>query len=172
MDATTSVWQKLEHEHHDRLERDGGFYLGCLNHHLQTMSDTIGDFERMLKLIGDGEEPQVVDLGLLVTRVGDGILEEHPGARLAVRHGIEEVELLDDVTVLPADVVPLRPPGLRRNDGFIDPCGTDVVASADGGLCLYLGAAHLFGDFLSGIGASILRGNLIEERVTARDRFG
>ncbi len=85
MNATESVWQKLEHEHHDRLDRDGGFYLGCLNHHLETMSDTIRDFEKMLRLIGDGEEPQIVDLGLVVTRLGDTLLAEHPGARLAVR---------------------------------------------------------------------------------------
>ena len=31
--------------------------------------------------------------------------------RLAVGHGVEEVELLDDLAVLPADVVPVRPPG-------------------------------------------------------------
>jgi PAS domain S-box-containing protein len=97
MDATTSVWQKLEHEHHDQLNRDGGFYLGCLSHHLDTMSDTIRDFERMLKLIGDEEEAQKVDLGLLITRVTDGILETHPGTRLVVRHN-----------ELPKVTVPLR----------------------------------------------------------------
>ena len=133
MDATASVWQKLEHEHHDRLDRDGGFYLGCLSHHLETMSDTIDDFERMLKLIGDGEEPQVVDLGLLVSRVTDEILEEHPGARLAVRHSdLPKVTApLRKLTAVLHDVlaVAVQSPSERTVEA-------NVTASVENGSCV------------------------------------
>ena len=84
--AATSVWQKLEHEHHNQLSGDGGFYLGCLSHHLETLDGTLSDLERMLRLIWEDEETQVVDLDLLVTQLASELTESRPGYSFVVRH--------------------------------------------------------------------------------------
>lgn len=84
--AAASVWQKLEHEHHNQLSGDGGFYLGCLSHHLDTLEGTLSDLERMLRLIWEDEETQVVDLDLLVTHLASELSESRPGYSFVVRH--------------------------------------------------------------------------------------
>jgi PAS domain S-box-containing protein len=133
MEATASVWQKLEHEHYERLTRDGGFYLGCLSHHLDTMADTINDFQRMLKLIGDEEEPQVTDLGLLVAQVSDSILASHPGAPLLVRHSdLPKVTApLRKMTAVLHDVLAISLPTASDR-----PVEATITASVENGSCV------------------------------------
>ncbi|MCX6835110.1 MAG: HAMP domain-containing sensor histidine kinase [candidate division Zixibacteria bacterium] len=84
--ATAAVWQKLEHEHHNDLKRDGGFYLSCMSHHVETLAGTIADLERMLQLLGEVEKPQTVDLQLLTGRLAEEIAKSHPTLTLTVRN--------------------------------------------------------------------------------------
>jgi PAS domain S-box-containing protein len=133
MEATASVWQKLEHEHYERLTHDGGFYLGCLSHHLDTMADTINDFQRMLKLIGDEEESQVTDLGLLVTQVTDAIVASHPGVPLTVRHNeLPKVTApLRKMTAVLHDVLSIALPSPTDR-----PVEATITASVENGSCV------------------------------------
>jgi PAS domain S-box-containing protein len=84
--ATAGVWQKLEHEHHNDLSRDGGFYLSCMSHHVETLAGTIADLDRMLKLVGEIEKPQTVDLQLLVDRLAEELVRTRPTLTFAVPH--------------------------------------------------------------------------------------
>jgi PAS domain S-box-containing protein len=84
--ATTGVWQKIEHEHHNELSRDGGFYLSCMSHNIDTLAGTIADLERMLKLVGEIEEPQIVDLQLLIDRQVEETIRACPTLTFAVRN--------------------------------------------------------------------------------------
>jgi len=84
--ATTGVWQKIEHEHHNELSRDGGFYLSCMSHNIDTLAGTIADLERMLKLVGEIEEPQIVDLQLLIDRQVEEIIRACPTLTFTVRN--------------------------------------------------------------------------------------
>jgi PAS domain S-box-containing protein len=84
--ATSGVWQKLEHEHHNDLSRDGGFYLSCMSRHVETLAGTIADLERMLKLVGEVEKPQTVDLQLLVDRMAEELIRTRPTLTFNVPH--------------------------------------------------------------------------------------
>jgi PAS domain S-box-containing protein len=84
--ATAGVWQKLEHEHHNDLSRDGGFYLSCMSHHVETLAGTIADLERLLQLLGEVEKPQMVDLQLLTDRLAEEIGRACPTSSFSVRH--------------------------------------------------------------------------------------
>ncbi|MEW5795602.1 MAG: PAS domain-containing sensor histidine kinase [Candidatus Zixiibacteriota bacterium] len=130
--AALSVWQKLEHEHHNQLSRDGGFYLGCLSHHLAMLEETIADLDRMLRLIGDEEEPQVVDLGLLVSRVSDEIGKNHPGLSFSVRHtDLSKVKTrLRKITAVLYDVL-----AVATQSGIDRKTEVTVTTSVESGIC-------------------------------------
>ena len=95
--AGQAVWQKLEHEHHNELSRDGGFYLSCLNHHLRNMDGMLHQLGELLSLTRTGERSQTVDLGLLVDQITEELQAAFPTARLTVKH-----------TGLPKITAPLR----------------------------------------------------------------
>ena len=82
--AAADVWQKLEHQHHNELSRDGGFFLSCMSHHVETLSGTIADLERMLTLVGEREKSQTVDLELLVERLTEELIASNPPRSLTV----------------------------------------------------------------------------------------
>ena len=84
--AAAGVWEKLEHEHFNELKRDGGFYLSCMSHHVETLAGTVADLERMLKLVGENEPPQTIDLRLLVDRLTEEMLRSCPTLDFTVRH--------------------------------------------------------------------------------------
>jgi len=86
MTAARSVWLKLEHEHHNELTRDGGFYLQCLSHHIDTVEQTLIELEQLLKSTSVTEETQVVDLGLVIDNIVAAIEARQNGPSLSVKH--------------------------------------------------------------------------------------
>ena len=133
--ATAGVWQKLEHEHHNDLNRDGGFYLSCMSHHVETLAGTIADLERMLKLVGEVEKPQTVDLQLLTDRLAEEIGRSCPTVTFAVCHAD-----------LPKINAPLRKLSAILRDVLMVSIQVDsakasetaVTASLENGLCSIL----------------------------------
>ena len=133
--ATAGVWQKLEHEHHNDLSRDGGFYLSCMSHHVATLAGTIADLERMLKLVGEIEKPQTVDLQLLVDRLAEELVRNRPTLTFTLPHAD-----------LPKINAPLRKLSAVLRDVLIVSARVDsekaleitVTASLENGLCTIL----------------------------------
>jgi signal transduction histidine kinase len=116
VEAASSVWQKLEHEHHNDLKRDGGFYLTCLSHHLESLSASLGDLDRMVRLIADDEALQIVDLQLLIERLATELTVAHPDLSFSVRH-----------TDLPKIKLPLR----KITAVLYDVLATGIQAAGD-----------------------------------------
>jgi signal transduction histidine kinase len=86
MSAARSIWLKLEHEHHNELSRHGGFYLRGLSHHLDAVEQTLIDLEQLLSVSGTTEEPQKVNIDLVVDRIVVDLQTSHTGLSLNVRH--------------------------------------------------------------------------------------
>jgi|GEM_PF-4288416 len=133
VEAAASVWQKLEHEHHNDLKRDGGFYLTCLSHHLDAMTVSLGDLEQMVRLIGDDEELQIVDLQLLIERLAAELTAAHPELSFAVRHtDLPKIKLsLRKITAVLHDVLAI---GVQaEGDCEVE---VTVAASVENGNCV------------------------------------
>lgn len=84
--AARTVWQKLEHEHHGELGRDGGFYLKCLSHHLTNVDGMLSDLDQTLRLIQADELPQTVDLGLVIEKIAEEFASGGFGGSMSVKH--------------------------------------------------------------------------------------
>jgi len=133
VEAAASVWQKLEHEHHNDLKRDGGFYLTCMSHHLDAMTVGLGELEHMVRLIGGDEELQIVDLQLLIERLAADLTAAHPELSFAVRHtDLPKIKLpLRKITAVLHDVLAI---GVQAEDGR--EVEVTVAASVENGNCV------------------------------------
>ena len=86
MSAAQSVWLKLEHQHHNELTRDGGFYLQCLSHHLNTIEQTLIELEQLFKSTRATEESQIVNLGLVLDKIVADLDTSQSGLSLSVKY--------------------------------------------------------------------------------------
>jgi PAS domain S-box-containing protein len=83
--ASLGVGQRLEHEHHGELTRDGGFYLNCLSHHLENAARLLDDLDRTVQIGAGSKTVQTVDLELLVKKLSEALSSNHPNASLTIK---------------------------------------------------------------------------------------
>ena len=84
--AGQSVWQKIQHEHHNELGHNGAFHLKCLANHMEKVESILTEVNRASVLIFHPEEPELTDLGLLTDQL---VRETHtaaPGQSMSVSH--------------------------------------------------------------------------------------
>ncbi len=83
--AGLSMSQKLDHEHHSELKRDGGFYLNCLSNHLHKAGTSLDELSSAASFALDPDRPSPTDLGLLVDQILPEIAEAYPQVKLSMK---------------------------------------------------------------------------------------
>ncbi len=85
--AGCSAGEKLEHECHEELSRDGGFYLQCLGKHLDKSVGMLTDLRQLIGLDDKAEQPTLVDPGLLCEQSVRESMAANPHISLVVKNG-------------------------------------------------------------------------------------
>ncbi len=84
--AGQSVWQKIQHEHHNELGRNGAFHLKCLANHMDKVEAILTEVNRASVLIFHPEEPELTDLGLLTDQLVRETHSVSSGQTMSVSH--------------------------------------------------------------------------------------
>ena len=84
LSAARGVWEKLLHEHHGALGRDGDFYLKCLNNQLLRIASSISGLARLKELAHTDYEAQQTDLNLIIDQAAEDMARAESAGNVSV----------------------------------------------------------------------------------------